>query len=270
MTTASELDADIAATEAGDGVWDVSVASRWNIGDKPNGGYLLALTAGAAARAVGHPDLLTASASFLRPADPGPARVVAEPLRAGRTLSTVAARLEGPEGRAWMVVTATFGDLGAAEGPTKVTLEPPDLPDLDDCGPGDPRVFRGLPMPFLDRLDTRFGPGRGGVIPGSPPGVAEIAAWTRLADGREPDWRSLLVHLDGLPPAIFNLGLSGWVPTIELSVYLRARPAPGWLRARTRTGAMVDGYLEESAELWDSAGNLVAHSVQLARAAPAS
>ncbi|MGH3249642.1 MAG: thioesterase family protein, partial [Trebonia sp.] len=52
--------------------------------------------------------------------------------------------------------------------------------------------------------------------------------------------------------------------TVELTVHLRARPAPGWLAFRTLTRYLADSYLEEDAEIWDSAGCLVAQSRQLA------
>ena len=57
-----------------------------------------------------------------------------------------------------------------------------------------------------------------------------IRGWLRLADGREPDPLMLLLARDALPPVAFDLGLSGWTPTLELTVHVRARPAPGWLR----------------------------------------
>jgi acyl-CoA thioesterase len=54
--------------------------------------------------------------------------------------------------------------------------------------------------------------------------------------------------------------------TVELTVHFRARPAPGWLAYRTSTRNVSAGYFEEDAELWDSAGHLVAQSRQLALA----
>jgi Acyl-CoA thioesterase C-terminal domain len=52
--------------------------------------------------------------------------------------------------------------------------------------------------------------------------------------------------------------------TVQLTVHLRARPAPGWLACRAATRFVAGGYNEEDFEIWDSAGALVAQSRQLA------
>ena len=68
-----------------------------------------------------------------------------------------------------------------------------------------------------------------------------------------------------MAPAVFNSGLPmGWVPTVELTVHVRARPAPGPLRCRFTTRFVTGGALEEDGEVWDSADVLVAQSRQLA------
>ena len=69
---------------------------------------------------------------------------------------------------------------------------------------------------------------------------------------------------DALPPVTFAQGRFGWVPTVHLSVLVRARPAPGWCRVRTRGGLEAGGFLDEEVQVWDSAGRLVAHGHQLA------
>ena len=101
---------------------------------------------------------------------------------------------------------------------------------------------------------------------GAPSGKGEMRAWFGLADGRDADPLSLLLAVDALPPTAFELGLSGWVPTVELTVHIRCRPAPGPLRVSITTRNLAGGFLEEDAEVWDSADRLVAQSRQLARA----
>lgn len=75
---------------------------------------------------------------------------------------------------------------------------------------------------------------------------------------------AMLLGLDAFPPTIFNARLPmGWAPTVELTCHIRARPVPGWLRARFTTRFVSGGFLEEDGELWDSQGRLVAQSRQL-------
>jgi hypothetical protein len=50
-----------------------------------------------------------------------------------------------------------------------------------------------------------------------------------------------------------------------MSVYVRARPAPGWLGLRMEANLVAGGMVDETCTLWDSAGNLVAQATQLAR-----
>jgi hypothetical protein len=58
--------------------------------------------------------------------------------------------------------------------------------------------------------------------------------------------------------------MPGWAPTLELTVHVRAHPAPGWLRVRHQTRNLAGGMFEEDCEIWDSAGRLVCQSRQLA------
>ena len=107
-------------------------------------------------------------------------------------------------------------------------------------------------------------PGRGPAAGGE----ARIEGWTRFADGRPPDVTSLMLFADAFPPAVLDRYPASWVPTLQYTVYVRARPGPGWLQGSFRTRSMVGGLLEEDGELFDSAGHLVALSRQLALLLP--
>ena len=123
--------------------------------------------------------------------------------------------------------------------------------------PGDPR--NGI----TEQLDLRLDPAAAGWL-AEPSGRAEVRGWVRYASGREPDPLALLCLADALPPVTFALGLSGWVPTVELTVHVRALPAAGWLRVVQTAQLLQDGWLDETCEIWDSAGRLVAQASQLA------
>jgi hypothetical protein len=75
----------------------------------------------------------------------------------------------------------------------------------------------------------------------------------------------LALAVDALPPVVFGLGARGWSPTVELSWLMRAAPGPGPLRVATRCRHVSGGWFDEDSEVWDTAGQLVAQSRQLAR-----
>ncbi|MGD0395084.1 MAG: thioesterase family protein, partial [Acidimicrobiales bacterium] len=75
---------------------------------------------------------------------------------------------------------------------------------------------------------------------------------------------SLLFAVDAYPPATFEIEFSGWVPTLELTVYVRALPAAGPVRVLQRA-QLIDGQrVDEVCSVWDRTGRLVAQGTQLA------
>jgi acyl-coenzyme A thioesterase PaaI-like protein len=269
----SEFDTDTAVSRLAEGSYTTTITPRWNIGAAPNGGYLLAILLRALGDALPHPDVLTVTAHYVRPPAPGRAAVEVERIHSGRSLSSASARLlQGApgsdlEGGECLRALATFTDLDReADGrPSYVDGGPPGLPPPDECLRGDGRMPGGGSAAIGERFDLRLHPGTVGWARGGPTGRPEVGGWIRLADGREPDLPLMAVVVDALPPTVFDLGVAGWVPTIELTLHLRARPAPGWLRCWIRSRFLTGGYVEEDAEVWDADGRLVAMSRQLAR-----
>ena len=254
------------AVEQDDAGWTAELTEGWLVGGGVNGGYQLAVVGRALSETVpGKPDPIALSAYYLSAARPGPARVAVRVLRDGGSVATMAARLaQGEDDR--LTVLATYGDLAGLADDVRTTATPPDLPPLEECIPTSfaPEEVRRV-APLMERFDMRFDPRHVGWAVGEPSGRGELQAWFRLADDREPDPVSLLAVVDALPPVTFDLGMFGWAPTLELTVHVRARPAPGWLRVRHATRNVAGGMFEEDCEVWDSAGRLVAQSRQLAR-----
>src|SRR5438270_2309025 len=85
-TTFAEVSA---LTHAGGGRFRADISAQWTIGNKPNGGYLLAMMGRAAVAAGPHAHVLAASAHYLWAPEPGPADITAEVLRAGRSATQV-------------------------------------------------------------------------------------------------------------------------------------------------------------------------------------
>ena len=283
--------ADTVATRIDERRWAVEVSPRWGVlGGAPNGGYLTALVGRAIADAVpAHPDPATITTHYLAPAEPGPAEVWVDVLATGRRFSRVRATLH-QGGRARLEVLAAFTDLAMHDGPDLGTGSPPALPPRAECvDPGD--IGDAPAPPIRERMDQRLpahawswanaqaggraqvgaqlGPEAAAAVrrPGDGPADAVpgvLPAWVRWTGGEQMMPLGLLVLCDALPPAVFTLGGPvGWVPTVELTVQVRRRPAPGWLRVVFTTRHVTGGLLEEDGEVWDAQDRLVAVSRQL-------
>ena len=257
------FDQEVTVRPLGDDRFEAVVTDQWNIGDNPNGGYLLSLIIRALAASLPHPDPLTITAHYLRRPELGPATITVQPLRAGRNLSSATvAFVQGGTERIRAV--ATFGDLTRSSGLTELRQDRPDLLPPEQCA----RRPEGTgPFPpaaeLLSRVDVRLDPTTG-WLHGEQSGLARNDGWTRFADGRPVDTLSLPLFADAFPPAVYGLVPAAWVPTVELTVHVRARPAEGWLQGSFETRYVQNGYHDEDGRLWDSSGRLVAQSRQLA------
>lgn len=262
------FDVATAVTPLGDGAYVAELDEAYGVLGKPNGGYLLAVLARAAsdfvvARGTRHPHCLAASALYVRAPAARAADVQVTVHRVGARVSQVRVTLSQDDRVAVDAVVSCGrldrGDEVRLEGPP-----PPALPEPASCervGAGGPP---GEGVSIMDRVELRLDPATTGFQRGELASEAEVRGWLRLADGRAPDPLSLLFCLDALPPATFPIGSSGWVPTIQLSAYVRALPVDGWLAARQIARTVAGGLVDEVCELWDADGRVVAQATQLA------
>lgn len=268
----SQFDDETRLQISGEGVCAGPVHSSWNIGTNPNGGYLMALAVSALRTQMPrHPDPVSVTVHYLRPGlGDQTCQVSGQVLRSGATLSTGRASLVQQD-KACLEVLAAFADLAANSNASSAsgsnfslpapTVAAPAIPPPDQCilRSGDEQ---GVELTIMNRLDIRLHPGE---VKSGAAGKAQVTGWIRFLDGRPPDSLALLLFADAFPPSIFGLlGLVGWVPTIELTVHVRRRPAPGWILGQFRTLDLADGRMIEDGALWDSTGQLVAQSRQLA------
>ncbi|WP_375485551.1 thioesterase family protein [uncultured Jatrophihabitans sp.] len=239
---------------------------HWTIAGKPNGGYLLALLARAAVETSSHSDVIAASAHYLRAPEPGPVEVTVEVLRAGRSASQLRARLLQGD-RPCVETLLTTADLDATTDPFWAAGVPDpgpgatprdDLPRLPAVNPG------GVRVDVMALADLRIDAETSGWAAGRPSGRGEVRGWLALPGDEPFDPVSLLYAVDALPPATFDIEFTGWVPTLELTAYVRAVPAPGPVRVVQRASLIADGRVDETCWVWDSRGRVVAHATQLA------
>jgi acyl-CoA thioesterase len=261
------------------------LGNKWNIGNKPNGGYTLAasartMCAHTVAAGSSHFDPVTITAHYLRPAQPGPATVDTEVIRLGRTFTTAQGSLVQPstpadrgasgdatKGSSRVHTLATFGTLPESKAKTHgaryVSAVMPNIPPPDECLQRDDELFVNESS-IAKSTDIRMHPDTGWIT-GNHTGIPTSTGWIRFTDGREPDPWALLYFADALAPTVFELLPDRvWVPTIELTVHVFAKPAPGWILGHMWTDHVEHGRFEEVGELWDSTGALVAQSRQLA------
>jgi hypothetical protein len=243
--------------------YDAELDPSWSVGGKPHGGYLLR-TAVERALDDAHPHPMAVSAHYLTSPDAGPAQVEVDRLRTGRRVASSRVRLtQGGDAR--VEVLLSHGTLTGGEdfwlAPSAV---PPVLPALQDCprvpttGPG------GRHVGYFAHVDLRIDMATAQWVVGQPQRQAIVQGWMRRDDEADASPLDLLVFADAMPPVTFDLGLMGWVPTLELTVLVRGFAAPGWLRVVQRARLLRDGWLDEECEIWDSADRLVVQARQLA------
>jgi len=252
-----------AVTPSGDGTYAGDVSPDWTIGGKPNGGYLLAMLGRAAVAEVTHNDVLAISAHYLTSPEPGPVLIQTEVLRSGRSASQIRARLV-QDSKACVEALVTVGSLDPDakpfwEGgvPSLQPIERANGVRIEGLSP------TGLPITMMSQVDLRLDPSSLGFASGQPDGTGELHGSLELL-GEDFDPLSLVFAVDSFPPATFNVEPTGWVPTLELTVYVRALPAPGPVRVLQKAVLIDAGRVDEVCYVWDSTGRLVAQGTQLA------
>ncbi|WP_433227428.1 thioesterase family protein [Actinomadura formosensis] len=250
-----------AVERVGDGRYEAVLDGDFGFAEALNGGYLMALLGRAAVDASPHAHPVSTATNFHRVAKPGPAQVIVQPRKEGRTAASAFVTLVQDD-RPVVDALITTGTLDAGAEPGYAGPAPAPVPPLAECTEFQPPTgSRG----FADQIDMRFDRATMGWLDGQPSGSPEIRAWFRHRDGYEVDAFSLALAVDALPPVALNLGALGWAPTVELTWHMRAVPAPGWLAVHGTGRLLADGWFDEEVEVWDRAGRLVAQSRQIAR-----
>ena len=252
------------------GAHSVELSPAWTVGDKPNGGYLAAVLARAAAAEIAnsggeHSDCVAASTTFFGAPDSTNALVDVTILRQGRGATQVRATLlQGgiPMTEAMM----TFASLEGGSPRLYDVIDPVGLPPVESCIRISADTGSGFTVSIMNGTEVHMDPATMDWTRGiSGGGVGELRGWVQFADGRPIDALSLQYLIDCFPPATFPLASVGWVPTVQLTCYVRSLPAPGPVRIRQRVQVIEGGFVDEVCEIWDATGKLVAHGTQLAK-----
>jgi acyl-CoA thioesterase len=256
------FDDDTEVRPLGDGTWEGHIEEGWYAGLGPLGGYVMALVLRAIVLATGDEGRQprTMTIHFLRAPQAGPVVLRTTVERAGRSLSTVSARLE-QEGELMALALAAVsaprpGPL-ISEAPMP-EVAPSSAREVPAVGPG-----RVSPPPFTGRvtMEPRFGaPAFSGAD------RSEVGGWMGLREKRPIDALTVATLADAWFPAPWpRLRRLAPAPTIELTVHFRAPlPRPDSLvLGRFNTRLVREGFYDEDGELWAPDGTLVARSRQL-------
>jgi acyl-CoA thioesterase len=253
-------------------VFDATVGDAWRAGRGPHGGYLAAMLLRALIDSVADDQRSPRSLTihYARAPEPGPVAIRTVIERAGRSLSTLSARME-QDGRLVALVLGAFS-------------VPWESPEVDD-----------LPMPDVEGPDVERRAGRASEF-GAPPFVEhlvmqprfagrpltgerrpmELGAWVGLAEGRPMDALSVAFFTDALIPTPFMAtGAPAAAPTIDLTIHFRqALPRPQdrtpnpLCYAHMSSKLLHEGFFEEDGVVWAADGSVLAQSRQLALLMP--
>lgn len=259
----TKFDEATQAIRVDENTYDVCLDPGYSIGGPLNGGYLMAVLLRAVADASPHEHPVSTTTQFLKAPTPGPAQVVVEQVKAGRTAAFSRATLVR-DGVAHLEALVTTATLPAEQHVVYTGRPASPMPPPEECVRlPDPKPESG--MTLNAQMEMRFDPPTIGWLSGEPTGRPEARAHFRMSETQDPDPYILALAVDALPPVVFSAGLRGWAPTVDLTWHLRALPAPGWLTLLGSGRLIADGWFDEEVEVWDSAGKLVAQSRQLAR-----
>ena len=107
----TQFDTETTPHQLPDGSWGMTLSDQWNIGENPNGGYLIIPALRAMQGREEHPDPLSVTAHFLRPGTgAAPAQINTEIVRSGRSVTTTRGSLS-QNGTARLELIAAFGNL---------------------------------------------------------------------------------------------------------------------------------------------------------------
>lgn len=246
--------------------FEAHLNEHWTIGPKVHGGVMVALCAKAAREAYPRDadeavQPVAVSANFLSAPDPGLVRLRTTVRKRGRRIGLVDVELLQGD-RACVHAVVTLGRPEHDGNPlwsadpvsTVMSVEPP--AEVIPIGPGHPgaeinNLARGCHI--HPRVIDELAVGQ----------ELQFSIWVRPKAGPVDEYFALMCGDIALPVS-YAVGRRGWAPTVQLTAYLRALPADGWLRVLCTATEIGQDWFDEDHTVVDSTGRIVVQSRQLA------
>ncbi len=267
-----ERDTAVTRRDSGEGpehaTFEATVAEGWKAGRGPHGGYLAAILLRALTESVDDPRRAARSLTihYARAPEPGEVEIRTRIERAGRSVSTLSARME-QDGRLIALVLSAFSVPW--HGPEIDDLPPPEVAPPDAEREAGTAVKFGAPV-FTRHLVMQS---RSDGLPlTGERRPMQVRAWVGLAERRALDAPALAFFSDALIPSPFMATAEpAAAPTVDLTVHFRspreagAAPETGELvLAQTTSKLIHEGFFEEDGVIWAADGSVLAQSRQLA------
>ncbi|KAM0285771.1 hypothetical protein ACHAQH_001232 [Verticillium albo-atrum] len=276
-------------------VFLTNLSASFCIGSVPNGGYVASTIIRAAAEHLasrGQTDSITSHFEFIDRTEPGPALIILEEVKLGRSVSTLHATLyqndlqpESPfitsKTRKLVLSYLTNANIAREQGltlDTKWTLSPPAPPQ-----PHRLDLLKTDSIPGWTSRSTRLR-GRNNLVrsnnnlqcffPETPGRRGQEDVWLRLASGERLTNSVLAYVVDAMPyvvegwrPSVdeeqtpFRTDEIWWYPTLSMNLDIkRGLPEEGveWLFMRTMAREIRNGRFDLEVTILDEQGNLVA------------
>jgi acyl-CoA thioesterase len=237
------------------GRFTVHLDPAWSSLIGVHGGYLAAVAIRAAQIVVGDRPIRTVTTNFLRPANAGPADVVVEVVRQGRSITSIGVTVS-QSSKAVVISQVTAADV--VESSKWETIPDLDLPPFEQCvpivpPPGVGHFDHGVAM--LDPADLPFSHGP----------HARVAGYMRPIEPRPIDAPWLGMALDWFPPASFTridppAGGISISYTIHVHRTVSYLGDDEWLGGIFRADISADGIALEKGMIVDPSGRILAES----------
>ena len=252
---------------AGEALFAADIAPGWRAGRGPHGGYLAAMLLRALIDTVEDSDRAPRSLTihYTRAPEPGPIEILTTVERAGRSLSTLSARMQ-QAGKVTALALAAFSVPWSS--PEADELPMPELAPPDVERRSTPKLFKGAPE-FTRHVIMQP---RVGAVPFAGSGAPMRAGgWIGLLDPARPvDAPALALFCDAwFPPSFIALDSPAISPTVDLTIHFRRSisdcecdPAALCLGVFD-TRLLHDGLFEEDGVIWAPDGSVLAQSRQL-------